>query len=68
MLSVEESAPKTHLILNFVKKLAPSLRQLLNEQQMRRISGLQKFEVRFGNWNVGNFCKIGMEVCEHLRE
>ena len=35
---------------------------------MRRISGLQKFEVRFGSWNVVNFCGRGKEVCEQLKK
>ena len=34
---------------------------------MQRISGLQKFEVRFGSWNVGS-CGRGTEVCEQLRK
>ena len=52
----------------FVKELAPSLRQLLNGKGVQRISGLQEFEVRFGNWNVGSFCVRGKEVCKQLRK
>ena len=52
----------------FVKELAPCLRQLLNGKGAQRISGLQKFEVRFGSWNVGCFCGRGKEVCEQLRK
>ena len=29
---------------------------------------MQKFEVRFGSWNVGSFCGSGTEVCEQLRK
>ena len=50
-----QKAPKTYLLKKFVKELAPTLRQLLNRQGMRRISGLQKFVVRFGK---------GTEVCK----
>ena len=35
---------KNYFMKEFVKELAPSPRQLLNEQGVRRISGLQKFE------------------------
>ena len=52
----------------FVKKLTPNRRHLLNEQGVRRISGLQKLEVRFGSCNVESFCERGTEVCEQLRE
>ena len=52
----------------YVKELAPSPRQLLNRQGVQRTSGLQKFEVRFGSWNVESFCGRGTEVCEQLRK
>ena len=64
----KKQSTKNYLMKEFVKELAPSLRQLLNGQGMRRISGLQKFEVRFGSWNVGSFCGRGTEVCEQLRK
>ena len=50
-------------MIKFVKELAPSPRQLLNGQRVRRISGLQKFEVRFGS-----FCGRGTDVCKQLRK
>ena len=50
---------KNYLMKELVKELAPSLRQLLNGQGVRRISGLQKFEIRFRIWNVGSFCERG---------
>ena len=43
------SYQKNYLVKKFVKELAPSPQQLLNEQGVRRISGQQKFEVRFGS-------------------
>ena len=52
----------------FVKELAPSPRQLLNGQGVRRSSGFQKFEVKFESWNVASFCKRVTEVCEQLRK
>ena len=52
----------------FVKELVFSPQQLLNGQRVQRISGLQKFDVRFGSWNVGGFCGRGMEVCKQLRK
>ena len=52
----------------FVKEWAPTSRKLLNGQGVQRISRLQKFEVRFGSWNVGSFCGRGTEVCEQLRK
>ena len=52
----------------FVKQLAPSPRQLLNGHGVRRISGLQKFEVRLESWNVGSFCERDTEVCKQLRK
>ena len=52
MLSVKKQSTKNYLMKEFVKELAPSPRQLLNGKGMRRISGLQKFEVKFVNWNV----------------
>ena len=35
---------------------------------MQRISGLHKFEVRFGSWTVGRFYGRDTEVCEQLRK
>ena len=52
----------------FVKELAPSPRQLLNGQGVRKISRLQQFEVRFASWSVEGFCGRDTEVCEHLRK
>ena len=52
----------------FVRELALSPGQLLNGQGVRRISGIQKFEIRFEIWNVGSFCGRGTEVCEQLRK
>ena len=52
----------------FAKELAPSPRQLSNRQEVRRISRLQKFEVRFGSWNVGSFCGRDMVMSEQLRK
>ena len=51
-LRKRQKAPKTYLMKKFVKELAPSPRQLLNARGVQRISGLHKFEVRFGSWNV----------------
>ena len=45
--------------------MAPSPRQLLNEQGVRRISG---FGVRVGSWNVGSIRRRGIEICEELRK
>ena len=63
----KKQCSKNYLMKKFVKELAPSPRQLLNGQGVQRISGLQKFEVRFGSWNVGSFCGRGTEVCDQLR-
>ena len=52
----------------FVKELAPSPQQLLNGQAGQRISGLHKFQVRFGKWNVGSFCGRGTKVRGQLRK
>ena len=35
---------------------------------MQKISGLQKFEVRFESWDVGSFCGRGAEVYEQLKK
>ena len=52
--------------MNLQKKLlAPSPRQPLNGQGVRRISG---FGVKFGTWNLGTICGRGTEVCEELRK
>ena len=48
----KKQSTKNYLTKEFVKEVAPSPRQLLNGQGVRRISELQKFEVRFGRWNV----------------
>ena len=64
----KKQSTKNYLVKEFVEELAPSPRQLLNEQRVQRISGSQKFEVRFGSWNVESFCGGGMEVCEQLRK
>ena len=42
--------------------------KLLIGKGVQRISGLQKFEVRFESWNVGSFCGRGTEVYEQLRK
>jgi len=52
--------------------MAPSPRQPLNGQGVRRISGFtfnsnQRFCIRFGSLNVGSLCGKGTEVCEELR-
>ena len=67
MLSVKVKSSKNYLTKKFVKELA-SPRQLLNGQGVRRISRLQKFELRFGSWNVGSFYGRGTEVSEQLRK
>ena len=41
----------------FIKELAPSPQQLLNEQGVQKISRLQNLKVRFRSWNQGSFCK-----------
>ena len=64
----KKESTKNYLMKEFVKELAPSLRQLLNGQGVQRISGLQKCEARFGSWNVGSFCGRGTEVCEQLKK
>ena len=69
MLSInDKKAPKTYLMKKFVRELAPSLWQLLNWQRVQRIFVLQKFEIKFGTWNVGSFCGRGTEVSEQLRK
>ena len=35
---------------------------------MERIAWLQKFELKFGSWNAGNFCVRDTKVCEQLRK
>ena len=57
-----------YLMKEFAKELSSSLRQLLNRHGVRRIFGLQKFEIRFESWNVGSFCGISTEVCGQLRK
>ena len=64
----KKQSSKNYIMKKFVKKLAPSSRQLLNGKGVRRISGLQKFKIRFGSWNVGSFCGRGTKVFEQLRE
>ena len=51
----KKQSTKNYHMNKFVKELAPSPRKLLNGQGVQRISGLQKFEVRFGSWNVKMF-------------
>ena len=48
------------------KQMAPSPRQPLSGQGVRRISGLGG--MKFGSWNVGSICGRGTEVCEELRK
>ena len=45
MLSIKDKSSKNYLMKKFVKELAPSPKQLLNGQGVRKISGLQKFKV-----------------------
>ena len=66
MLSVKDKSFKNDLIKKFVTELAPSPKQLLNGQEVRKISALQKFEISFEE--VRSFCGRGTEVCEQLRE
>ena len=51
-------------------KVTPSLRQLLNGQGVRRISGFKSecHGIRFGTLNVGSLCGRETEVCEELRK
>ena len=60
-----------------ITKMAPSPRQLLNEQGVRRISGfknlikninVKRSGIRIGSWNIGSFCGRGTEICEELRK
>ena len=48
----------------------PSPRQLLNGQEVRRISGFKSecHGIRFGILNVGSLCKRKTEVCEEPRK
>ena len=50
--------------------MAPSLRQLLNGQGVRRISGFKSecHEIRFNTLYVGSLCGGKTEVCEELRK
>ena len=50
--------------------MAPSLRQLLNGQGVRRISGFKSecHGIRFGTLNVGSLCGRKTEVSEELRK
>ena len=50
--------------------MAPSLRQLLNGQGVRRISVFKSecHGIRFGTLNVGSLCGRKTEVCEELRK
>ena len=50
---------QNYLMKKFVKESASISRQFLNGQEVRRISGLQKVQVRFGS-----FCGKGTDVCE----
>ena len=51
-------------------QMAPSPRQLLNGQGVRRISGFKSEcqGIRFGTLNVGSLCGKKTEVCEELRK
>ena len=51
-------------------QMAPSPRQLLNGQEVRRISGFKSecHGIRFGTLNVGSLCKRKTEVCEERRK
>ena len=51
-------------------QVAPSPRQLLNDQGVRRISGFisECHGIRFGTLNVGSLCGRKTEVCEELRK
>ena len=51
-------------------QMAPSPRQLLNGQGVRRISGFKSecHGIRFGTLNVGSLCGRKTEVCEELRK
>ena len=54
----KKQSSKHYLIKEFVKELAPSLQLLLAGGE---------FEVRFGSWNIKNFCGKSTEVGEQLR-
>ena len=47
MIFVKNKSSKNYLKKELVKELAPSSRQLLNGQEVQRISKLHKFEIRF---------------------
>ena len=51
-------------------QMAPSPRQLLNGQGVRRISGLKSecHGIRFGTLNAGSLCGRKTEKCEELRK
>ena len=51
-------------------QMAPSPRQLLNGQGVRRISGFKSecHGIRFGTLNVGSLCGRKTEVCKELRK
>ena len=51
-----------------LKDLAPVSGSSLIGPGVRRISGLQNLEVRFGSWNVESFRGKGTEVCEQLKK
>lgn len=57
--------------MKYKNVMAPSPRQPLNGQGVRRISGLGNpnkwVGVRFGSWNIGSLCGRGTEVTEELR-
>ena len=52
------------------EQMAPSLRQLLNGQEMQRISGFKPecCGIRFGTLNVETLCGRKTEVREELRK
>ena len=51
-------------------QVAPSPQQLLNGQEVQRISGFESecHGIRFGTLNVGSLCGRKTEVCEKLRK
>ena len=61
-LCKRQRVPKSYLMKKFANELTPSLQQLLNEQEVQKISRLHKFELRFGS-----FCGKGMKMCKQLK-
>ena len=52
------------------KQMAFGPRQLLNGQEMRRISGFKPefHEIKFGTLSAGSLCERKIKVCEELRK